>query len=327
VDTPSASAFRSWPLTAGGHRQTLLGYWLRRRLRWSLPSEDVVVEAGEDVRLLARATWQADRASRPTVVLVHGLGGCAEATYAVSTGLVAWERGYNVVRMNMRGAGDSEAICPRLYHAGLDTDLLAVLQAVAALGPRVALVGFSLGGNLVLLTLARQAHALPAGLFAAVAVSPSVDLAGCADALERASNRVYHRRYVRELRASYTRRQRRLPHLYEAGRENGLRSLRAFDDAITARYGGFRDVADYYARSSSGPLLTAIDRPTLILAAHDDPIIPSETVTRWPLPASGLVVREMHATGGHVGFVGPTRAPGRFWAAERAMDFLDTKAR
>jgi predicted alpha/beta-fold hydrolase len=317
------SPFHPLSFLRGGHLQTLLGYWSRRRLRWTLAAEDMVVDAAGGVRLLVRASWQPERETRPTLVLVHGLGGSDRSTYSIATGSVAWGLGWNVVRMNMRGAGDSEALCARLYHAGVDIDLLAVLEAVGARTPWLAPVGFSLGANLVLLTLGRQAARIPAGVFAAAAVSPPLDLSACADALGRAGGRVYERHYVRDLQRAYRRRQALVPELYATGRERGLRSIRDYDDAITAHYGGFSDAADYYARSSAGPELVRIERPTLILAAADDPMIPGESVTRWPLPSSGLVRREISPTGGHVGFVAPTSAPGCFWAAERVMAFLE----
>jgi hypothetical protein len=282
----------------------------------------MVVDPGEDVRLLVRASWQPARRERPTVVLVHGLGGCDRAAYAISTGLVAWSRGWNVIRMNMRGAGDGEAVCARLYNAGLDMDLLAVVQAVAAVAPLVAVVGYSLGANLALLTTARQRQRLPRGLFAVAGVSPPLDLEACATALERPANRFYQAYYMRELRRSYCSRQRRLPSVYEGARERGLRTVREYDEAITAPYGGYASASEYYRLSSAGPHLAALDRPALILAAQDDPLVPAESVARWPLPASGLVQREMTKTGGHVGFAGRTEAPGRFWAAERTVSFL-----
>jgi predicted alpha/beta-fold hydrolase len=314
--------FRPRPWLAGGHRQTLFGYWSRRNLRWTPPVEDLVVDAGDGVRLLVRASWQAEPARRPTAVLVHGLGGCDEGSYGLATGELFWRAGWNVARMNMRGAGDGLAHCAQIYNAGLDSDLVAVVQALARRSPHVAPVGFSLGGNLVLLALGRSSGRLSAGVFAAAAVSPPLDLAACAASLERPPNLVYHTRYVRHLCAAYRERQRLLPDLYEQGRERGTRSVREFDQAITAYYGGFQGVDDYYTRSSAGPWLTHIDRPTLILAAQDDPMIPAQAVARWPLPVSGLVRREMTPTGGHVGFVAPTRAPGRFWAGERVTDFL-----
>lgn len=256
-------------------------------------------------------------------MLVHGLAGCDQATHTVAAARHAWARGWSVLRMNMRGAGDSEALCARLYNAGLDTDLLAVLREAAGQTPRVAVAGFSLGAGLTVLTAGRRAAELPNEVRAVAAVSPPLDLTACADALDHPVNRLYTMNFLVDLCRSYRNRQRRLPQLYRAGLEHGLRTIRAYDDAITAPYAGFRDAADYYAQSSAGPYVIRVPRPMLLLAAADDPMIPVRSIERWPLPASGHVVREILPTGGHVGFVGRTRAPGGFWAAERVMDFLE----
>jgi predicted alpha/beta-fold hydrolase len=314
--------FGPHPLTSGGHRQTLLGYLCRRRLEWPHATEDLVVEAGGDVRLLLRASWQAGpRQSQPALVLLHGLGGWDAATYGLSTGLLAWQRGWHVVRMNMRGAGDSMGLSSVLYNAGLDGDLVLALRAVAHTAPRLAAVGFSLGANVALLAAGRSAAALPAGLLGVVGVSPPLDLAACADAIGRTSNRLYQEYFMANLRRAYRERQAARPDLYEAGREAGTRSVRDYDERITAPYGGYRDAAEYYARSSAGPHLAGVRHPSLIVAAADDPMIPAASVERWGLSPS--VTREVLPTGGHVGFVAPTAAPGSFWAAERALHFLD----
>ena len=113
------------------------------------------------------------------------------------------------------------------------------------------------------------------------------------------------------------------PDLFDAGRERGLRTVREYDEAITAPHGGYASADEYYARSSAGPWLAAIDRPALVLSAVDDPMIPRESVMRWELAASASE-REIVPSGGHVGFVAPTHAAGRFWAAGRVLDFLET---
>jgi predicted alpha/beta-fold hydrolase len=173
-----------------------------------------------------------------------------------------------------------------------------------------------------LLTLARQAASLPPGLLGVAAVSAPLDLAECAAHIERPANRLYQRYFMGSLREAYRLRQQLRPDLYQAGRERGTRTVRQYDAAITAPYGGYRDLDDYYAASSAGPRLMAIRQRALILAAQDDPMVPLGSVTRWPVPAGGHVRLELHASGGHTGFVAPTAAPGRFWAAERALDFL-----
>lgn len=318
--------FRPAPWTVGAHRQTLLGYWSRRGLRWPGPVEDLVVDAGGDVRLLCLASWQAGaRRSRPALVLVHGLGGRADAGYMVAVGWRAWQLGWHVVRMNLRGAGASEPLCPRLYNAGLTSDLLAVLQAVGREAGRVALAGFSLGANLALLAASRDAGDAPPELIGVAAVCPPADLSACAERLDAPDNRLYRHYFISNLREAYRRRQARLPGSYAQGRERGVRSIRAYDEAITAPYGGFRDAADYYARSSAGPHLGALAFPTLIVSAADDPLIPADSVTRWALPKGVPVVRELLPTGGHLGFVAESNSLGRFWAADRVLAFLEER--
>jgi predicted alpha/beta-fold hydrolase len=185
----------------------------------------------------------------------------------------------------------------------------------------VAVAGFSLGANLALLMLGRRRTALPPGLAAVAAVSPPVDLAACAEAIQAPSNRLYEKRFMRMLGDAYRRRAAARPDLFPAGLERGLRTVREFDDRITAPFGGYAGAAEYYARSSAGPWLALIDRPTLLLAAADDPMIPVASTERWPV--ANAVTREITPTGGHVGFVAPSRAPGWFWAADRVMAFLE----
>lgn len=306
----------------GGHRQTLLGYALRRFGRWSLPAQDLQVDVAPAVRVLVRVTWQpGPRDARPALVIVHGLGGSDASSYALAAGRLAHTRGWHVARMNMRGCGDSETLCPELYNAGLDGDVLAVVGELARHTPRVAVLGFSLGGNMALLGLGRRAAELPAALTAVAAVSPPLDLAGCATALERPGNRLYQDHFVRMLQDGYLRRRRQRPDRYPAGLERGTRTVRAFDDRITAPFGGYAGVDDYYARSSAGPWLARIERPALILSAADDPLIPVSTINGWPL--SPTMQREISVTGGHVGFVGGSRACCGFWAAERSLRFLE----
>lgn len=314
--------FRPLPLTAGAHRQTVLGLLLRRRLVWTPPTEDLVVETDPDA-LLVRASWQpGPRELRPLLLIVHGLEGSDASGYALATGLYGWSRGWHVARMNMRGCGDSIRLSARLYNAGLTSDLLAVLGHLARLVPRLAVAGFSLGGSQALLACGREPRLLPPELAGVAAVSPPLDLAACTRELERPWKRPYLWYFMGGLRESYRERQRLRPDLFAAHAEAGPRTLWAWDDAITAPLSGFGSAAEYYARSSAGPHLAAIERPALILVAADDPMVPIASVLRWPLPASGAVQREVVATGGHVGFVGRTRVPARFWAAERILPFL-----
>ena len=313
--------FRPHLFLSGGHRQTLAGHFVRKHLRWSLPTEDVIVDAPGEVRILLRVSWQNKRRDNgPTLLLIHGLEGCDRSAYMLSTGALAYRLGWNVVRMNMRGCGDGLKICARLYHSGVTTDLLAILEWLASNTCEIAVCGFSLSANLTLLTLARHKNRIPRNVRGAVAICPPIDLAACADALARRRNRLYQYYYMRKLKESYRIRQSLRPDLYAPGLEGSPRTVREYDDAIVAPYGGFRDADDYYARSSAGPLLTQLECPVLMISPGNDPMIPIESVKRWPISSS--VTAEVPRSGGHVGFVGRTRAPGSFWAAERALEFL-----
>jgi hypothetical protein len=312
--------FRPLPLLRGGHRQTLAGHFARRWLRWKWPTEDLVIHSADGTPLLVRASWQPGvRRETPALLLVHGLEGNDRSGYMLSAGEAAFRRGWHVLRMNLRGCGDGEALSAKLYNAGLTDDLIAVMCGVHARVEAFAVCGFSLGANLALLAAGRYPDALPPTLRAITAISPPLDLAACAEALDRPHNWLYRAYFLKKLGASYRRRQRLLPELYARELDRPYRSIRDYDQAITARYGGYRDVEDYYARSSSGPWLNEVPVPALILAAEDDPMIPIETVTRWPAPRSLEAV--VTPSGGHVGFWGDRLAPSSFWPALRAIDF------
>ncbi len=313
--------FRPLPLLSGGHRQTLAGHFARSSLSWSRSTEDVIVDAPDRVKLLLRVSWQEGPShQKPALVLLHGLEGCDYSGYILSAGELAYRAGYHVIRMNLRGCGDALRVCPILYNAGVSRDLLAVLDWVSSKVRQAFILGFSLGANLTLLSLARHRAAIPRQVIGAVGVSPPLDLAAVADALDRPRNYLYRQYFLTRLRASYRRRQNLLPDLYEHGVERDCHNLWGYDELITARYAGYKGAADYYAQSSAGPVIADIDRPTLILSAGDDPLVPAESIMRWPV-APG-VRRELTKTGGHVGFVADSDAPGLFWAAERAIDFL-----
>lgn len=313
-----SASFR--PSIRGRHAQTIGGQLVRALLQWPFVTEDHVVESDDGVQLLVRASWQPHEDGAPALVLVHGLEGSDEARYVVSTGIHAYRAGYHVIRMNMRGCGDSLALCPRLYNAGLTPDLVAVANWLAPRVSRFSVAGFSLGAGLTLLTLARERHRIPDTWVGAVAVCAPLDMSRCADALERRGNWIYQSRFTQSLCQSYRSRQRLSPERYEYGRERGIKTLRQFDDVVTAHYGGYRDAEDYYRSVSTGPVLETIDRATLVLGTDNDPFIPRETIAHWTL--SDDVRMEIVEGAGHVGFVGESDAPRSFWAADRILDFL-----
>ena len=300
----------------GGHAQTI-GPALLPGPRLPAPDRvhDVPVAAGTSVRMLVSHPGSVPRG---TLLLVHGLGGSAHSRYIRRTAAQALERGYAVARLNLRNCGGTEALATTLYNAGQSGDADAALAALESLDcPRPhALVGFSLGGNIVLRYAGLSGSGCRAD--AVIGVNPPVDLERCLRALERPANRIYQEYFVSYLcdQIRRIRSVRALPGPPATRRT--IRTVRGFDEAFTAPDGGYADAAEYYRVASAGPTLAAIRRPAWILSAADDPFVPVAMFDGH----DGEHVRRAHpATGGHVGYWRSARP--RFWAAAAALAFLD----
>jgi uncharacterized protein len=285
-----------------GHVQTLLGHLLGsglpdlpwERFGLALPDGDVL-----RLRLL--------EGTRPvTVVLFHGLGGSADSGYIHRASHHFHRRGYTVLAPNHRGAGEGGGLAARPYHSGACTDLSASLALARGRFPgnRLVAVGYSISANMLLLLLGRGGLGLTRPDLA-VAVNPPADLAACALRLGRGLNRLYDRRFVRDLC-------RQVRARWEAGLIPPLAlpprmSLRDFDAVYTAPQAGFRDREAYYATCSSGPRLGEITTPTVILSAEDDPFAPASDLRNQPLSPHVHLHLERH--GGHMGYLAARPTP------------------
>jgi hypothetical protein len=261
---------------------------------------------------------------RGTLLLLHGLGGDADSPYVRRTALHALERGWTVARMNLRNCGGTERLARTLYNAGQSGDVGAALADLIAAGcPRpLCAVGFSLGGAMVLRHAGEAGERTP--LDALAAVNPPIELEACVAALERPSNALYHRRFLRGLckQVDAVRATREVPGPPAHARRIG--SLRRFDELFTAPDGGYASAADYYERASAAPLLPRLTRPTLVLSAANDPFVPVETLERHCAHAPAHVRFDCPARGGHVGYF--QRGRPRFWAAGVVLGFLEREA-
>jgi len=296
------SAYR--PRFAGGHRQTLYAWGRPRKFpRLPVPVERYF-DVAPDARVLAHCHWQATPADHPTILLLHGLEGSSLAHYMCGMSDKAWAAGWNVVRLNQRNCGNTEHLCRGLYHSGLTHDAQHVMNELRERdGIRaMAVAGYSLGGNLAL-KLAGELGDRPGSLRAVCAVSPTIDLARCVDALERRANVVYQWNFVRNLKARMRRKAAAVPGVYALDALRDVWSIRRFDDVYTAPSHGFRDSADYYYKASALRVIDRIRVPTVILAAEDDPFVPP-----GPFRAAAIT-RNPHITvvitphGGHCGYV------------------------
>ncbi len=237
----------------------------------------------------------------PLVVLIHGLSGSEDSPYmAVSAaGLLAG--GYPVLRLNLRGAGPSRPLCRWQYHAGRTGDLRAALMGLDArlYADGFVLVGYSLGGNMLLKFLAEHGASFP--IRAAAAVSAPIDLAAAAHRILAPRNRLYHRHLLRHMKAESLAPAAELT-AQERAAITAAADIIEFDDRFVAPRNGFADAADYYARNSAEPFLPDIRVPTLIVHAGDDPWIPPHAYRRVAWDRYPHLHPVLPRRGGHVGF-------------------------
>jgi len=306
-----------------GHAQTIAGNFLPRHSALP-PAEDRLFNVEPGVQVLCQCHWQAQRETAMTVVIVHGLEGSSDSQYVIGTGGKAWAAGMNVVRMNMRNCGDTEHLGPTLYNSSMSADVGAIAKTLISEDglQKLALVGYSMGGNLVLKLLGEWGGEAPPELKAGVGVSPAMDLAPSADALHNPANRIYEWKFLQGLRRRMRRKAALYPERYDVRHLRGMRSLRDFDDQITARYSGFRDAQDYYTRAAAARVVDGIAVPTLILHSLDDPFIRVSPQTREKLLRNSNITYIETAHGGHCAFLADANGYDGRWAERQGISFL-----
>ncbi|HME70628.1 MAG TPA: alpha/beta fold hydrolase [Myxococcota bacterium] len=242
-------------------------------------------------------------AVRPLVVLIHGLAGSAESAY-METSAAHWlARGHRVLRLDLRGAGASRPLCRLQYHAGRTSDLRDALHALPAesAASGFLMIGYSLGGNLVLKLLAEHGSELP--VRAAAAVSVPIDLAAASRRFLARRNRIYHASLLRAMKREST-----LPGAELSPRERAAifeaRSVLEFDERFVAPRNGYASAQEYYEKNSAVRFLRSIRVPTLMIHALDDPWIPAESYTDFSWRENEHLVPLLSPGGGHVGFHG-----------------------
>jgi predicted alpha/beta-fold hydrolase len=304
------------------HLQTIASHVLPRKNSLPKPEQRLIHVEG-DARVLCLCNWQADRSKALTVMLVHGLEGSSDSQYVVGTANKLWAHGTNVVRMNVRNCGGTESLCRTLYHSGMSSDIDAVVRGLIFTDKleRVALAGFSMGGNQVLKLAGEWGDAPPPAVIAVSAVSPAIDLSISADALHLPSNRIYEWRFLWSLRQRVRRKQKLFPGIFAVDRW-WWRSIREFDDVVTAPHCGFRDAEDYYQQASASRIVDRISISTLIIHAKDDPFIRLSDQTRSKLAENKRIHMIETEHGGHCAFLAsPDGYDGR-WAELQLMNFF-----
>jgi uncharacterized protein len=329
-----AAAFHPRRFLRNGHLQTIAGNYLARTNDLPAPEEQLIEVSPATAnqiasQVLCHCHWQPEevRAARPTAIIVHGLEGSSDSQYVVGNSNKLWHAGCNIIRMNMRNCGGTEALSPTLYHSGLSIDVLTVMNFfVAQHGLQsISLIGYSMGGNLVLKLAGELGTAAPAMLHSVIGVSPAVDLGASADALHRPLNRLYELKFLHNLLRRFRRKAMLFPRAYDRNRATGIRSLREFDDRITALYSGFSGADDYYYRAAAARVLDRIVVPALVLHALDDPFIRLTAESRKKINANPNVTLIESEHGGHCAFLAQPDEAGSYdgyWAEHTLLRFV-----
>ena len=315
--SPSTAYRAPWWLP-GGHLQTLYGAWVGRsrvdwkRDRWDTPDGDFI-----DV----------DRPpgppEGPLVALFHGLEGGSSSHYAGALARELERRAWRGVVPHFRGCSGEPNRLPRAYHSGDAGEIGWILRRLRAeaRGAPLFAVGVSLGGNALLKWLGEDGEAKHI-LAAAAAVSAPVDLMAAGDALGRGFNLVYTRAFLATMKKKSEEKLERFPGQFDGEAMRRARTLRDFDDVVTAPLHGFRDTDDYWTRASAKLVLGRIEVPTLVLNARNDPFLP-EVALPGRSEVSDAVQLEFPSEGGHAAFVsGPF--PGDIdWMPRRVTAFFE----
>jgi hypothetical protein len=256
-------------------------------------------------------------------IISHGLEGSTDRSYVRGMARALHRHDWDVLAWNYRGCSGPPNRQLRTYHSGATDDLDLVVQHALRQGYGMgALVGFSLGGNLTLKYLGERGTAVDERIRRAAVFSVPVDLDAASRRLDGRSNWIYSLRFLVTLRQKARAKQEQFPDALAALDPSAIKQLRTFDDVFTAPTHGFEDAADYYARSSSKPLLPAITVPTLLVSAADDPFLPDACYPEAAARASDVLHLEVPRYGGHVGFVA-FGAHGTYWSEQRAAAFLE----
>ncbi len=320
---PGFEPFTPRPLLRGGHLQTLAGFFFARRTNFP-QSDDRLIEVEPGIPILCQCHWQPDRRRALTMLVVHGLEGSSESGYVIGLTQKGLAAGMNVVRINQRNCGGTDHLAATLYNSSLSRDVAVVARHVVERDQVscFALVGFSMGGNLVLKTAGEWGGEAPPQFRAVAAVCPAMDLAASADALHLPSNRIYEQYFLLKLRQRFRTKAKLFPDKFDPRRLRGIRSLRDFDDRITAYYCGFQGAADYYARAAASNVVERIAVPGLILHAANDPFVRLIPETRRKILANPNLTFIESADGGHCAFLASPNGYDGHWAERQVVEFL-----
>ncbi len=317
-----ASTYRPPALITNGHLQTILPSLLRRVAGVTYRRERIATPDDDFLDL----DWSLGNPGARLAVLCHGLEGSTAAAYMKGMVRLFNRAGWDTLGINFRGCSGIPNRRLRSYHSGATEDLATVLAHVGrhAVYRSIGLIGFSLGGNLVLKYLGEQGRRLGADIRWAAAVSVPCDLKDGALAMSRPACRIYMFRFLRTLCAKARMKAVHANSWLRPEDFKGLRTFREFDDRYTAPAHGFRDAEEYWRECSARFFIDRIRIPTLLVNARNDPFLGPRCYPADQARRSAWLHLEMPASGGHVGFI-PPLLRGDFWHERRILAFAEAQ--
>jgi len=308
------------PLLRNGHFQSVVGSQQRRQFPWGwqhCQEEFLKLKDGSEVK----NKFLVDDGRRPTLIVIHGMSGSSESGYMLALSHKAYNQGWNFLLpslYNVEAAPDR----PKIFHAGCSDRTAEIIDICTRRHGLevIVLAGVSMGGNILLKLLGEWGADCPGAVRAAAAISPLVDLVRSWKVLDKPSNSLYRWYYLRRLRRLSEVNSRFL----DLERLARVKTIREFDQLVTAPLSGFSSAFDYYRKVSAVSLLPQINLPTLVIHSKDDPLLPWEPLAGSEIADHATLLVHLTASGGHVAFIAKDKQKDidRSWAENRLIDFL-----
>ncbi len=316
--------FRPHPLLANSHLQTVMGiHWPRRVAPYAATQHKVVLDDGDTIVLHEDAPAGATQATK-SVLLIHGLSGSHLSSYMTRMAEKLTAHGYRSFRADMRGCGAGEGLAKSPAHCGQSSDVASALHTISELygESRVSIVGFSLGGTLVLNMLGDAGEMRIGNLEKSLVVCPPIDLFSCERNFRTFLGRKYDKFFVKMIWNQVVRRWQQFPDIAPPAVPRRPRKMREIDELVIAPSGGFSSAEHYYTETQPGPKLAVIRQPVTIVFSKDDPIVPCGPLFDFPHSDSVETIVTSH--GGHLGFLGLTGIDQDFrWLDWRILEWLE----
>lgn len=316
------SSYQPPPLLRNAQLQTVLPTLFRRVRGFRYERERLTLPDGDFLDL----DWSR-KGSEKVVIICHGLESSSSEPYMRGMVRAFNRRGWDAVAVNFRSCSGEPNLRLRSYHSGATDDLDAVVRHILTAGKcrSLAVVGFSLGGNLVLKYIGENGSGLHPEIVASAAVSVPCDLESSADLLAENTNRFYMRRFIRKLNAKMVYKVKFPEAPFRLEDFDKVKDFRQFDDLYTGPVHGFKDAVDYWTHCSSRQFLPSIRRPTLLISAQDDPFLSDACYPGKEAQESEFFTLDAPEYGGHVGFISFNHG-GEYWHETRVADFISEHA-